>query len=327
MSLMKCSECGHDVSTKAVMCPNCGAPQEKQPARGRSDDPVIPTPPSEKFVDFEARTAPEKKNVAGKQYSLGKLFGFFLFGWAIYTLFTYDDSSTSTTYRLDPDISPQKQIDAIRADMRARNKAMLERNRAGITSEIKYLIANGEYSTAYRRAARFSKLNDDELKALESEAWEKHRRKQEKLLLAKLKHIPASEFKANADEYAKLAELFPENERYKKKLYYYRWKLREQNNKASVSTTNVNAKGDAKKDDVKQEIIQRCQSQIGSYGSAIVKSCVDQDIEALVALNKYPDTYRSIIGRCYNQMKEYGYAQVKACADHDIEAEKALGNY
>lgn len=236
MSLIKCSECGHDVSTKAETCPHCGAPQEKQPASKQSNRPVILTPPSEKFVDDEARTAPEKKDVAVKQYSLGKLILIFFIGGFIYFLLTNDDSNTSTTYLVDPALDPQQQLDAIRANMRERNKTELERNRDGITSEIKYLIANGEYATAYRRAARFSKLNDDELKGLESEAWEKHRRKQEKLLLSKLKHIPASEFKANADEYAKLAELFPENERYKKKLNYYQGKQAGQNRETHVTT-------------------------------------------------------------------------------------------
>lgn len=278
------------------MCPNCGAPQEKQPAS-------------------------EKKDVAGNQYSLGKLILACFLGGFIYFLLTNDDSNTSSTYFVDPDLTPQQQQDAMRAYMREQDKSELERNRAGITSEIKYLIANGEYATAYRRAARFSKLNDDELKGLELEAWEKHRRPQEKLLLAKLKHIPASEYKANADEYAKLVELFPENERYKKKRDHYRWKLGEQNKKSSSTTTKVNVAND-----IKQEIIQRCKSQMGDYGAAIVKACVDQDIEALVALYKYPEKYVLIIGRCLSQMKEYGYAKVKACADQEIEAEEALSN-
>ncbi|MBK8814059.1 MAG: toxin-antitoxin system YwqK family antitoxin [Methylococcaceae bacterium] len=36
-----------------------------------------------------------------------------------------------------------------------------------------------------------------------------------------------------------------------------------------------------------QEIIQRCRSSMGEYGSAMVKACVDQDIEAEKALRKY----------------------------------------
>lgn len=78
---------------------------------------------------------------------------------------------------------------------------------------------------------------------------------------------------------------------------------------------------------VKDDIIARCREQMGEYGAAMVKACADQDIEALRALNNYPNEYGSIIARCYRQMKEYGYAMVKACADQDIEAEKALQNY
>lgn len=79
--------------------------------------------------------------------------------------------------------------------------------------------------------------------------------------------------------------------------------------------------------DVKDEIIDRCRAQMGEYGSALVKACVDQDIEALAQLNDYPDKYDPIIGRCMSQMSEYGYALVKACADQDIEAEDALSRY
>lgn len=79
--------------------------------------------------------------------------------------------------------------------------------------------------------------------------------------------------------------------------------------------------------DVKQEIIARCRSQMGEYGSAMVKACVDQDLNSLVALKKYSKRYDSAITRCISTMKEYGYAMVKACVDQDIEAEKELSNY
>lgn len=79
--------------------------------------------------------------------------------------------------------------------------------------------------------------------------------------------------------------------------------------------------------DVKQEIIARCRSQMGEYGSAMVKGCVDMDIKALNALNKYPKKYEAIISRCAGMMEEYGYAMIKACADQDIKAEKELSEY
>lgn len=33
MSIVKCPECGHDVSSKAAACPNCGAPVAQSPLR------------------------------------------------------------------------------------------------------------------------------------------------------------------------------------------------------------------------------------------------------------------------------------------------------
>jgi predicted amidophosphoribosyltransferase len=41
MALIKCSECGKDVSDKATACPNCGAPigSERAPQR-RANTPV-----------------------------------------------------------------------------------------------------------------------------------------------------------------------------------------------------------------------------------------------------------------------------------------------
>jgi len=80
---------------------------------------------------------------------------------------------------------------------------------------------------------------------------------------------------------------------------------------------------------IKKEIIDRCKKQMGEYGSTMVKACVDQDIDAVISLNKLVETkkYNSIISRCMSQMQEYGYVMVKACVDQDIQAEKALSNY
>lgn len=39
--------------------------------------------------------------------------------------------------------------------------------------------------------------------------------------------------------------------------------------------------------DMKQDIIDRCRRQIGQYGNAMVKVCVDQDIQAEKALKRY----------------------------------------
>lgn len=79
--------------------------------------------------------------------------------------------------------------------------------------------------------------------------------------------------------------------------------------------------------DLKKEIIDRCRAQMNQYGAVMVKACVDQDIEAVNALSKYPNEYKPIISRCLGQMREYGFMMVKACTDQDIEAEKALSKY
>ena len=77
----------------------------------------------------------------------------------------------------------------------------------------------------------------------------------------------------------------------------------------------------------KEEIIARCRKQMSEYGSAMVKACVDQDIEAANSLASYPAKAKPFISRCYGQMSEYGWGMVKACADQDIDAEKSLGGY
>jgi antitoxin component YwqK of YwqJK toxin-antitoxin module len=86
-------------------------------------------------------------------------------------------------------------------------------------------------------------------------------------------------------------------------------------------------KSEQKTSDSMQELISRCRTQMGEYGAAIVKACVDQDIEALQALGPYLENHEAITKRCLEQMIEHGYAIVKACADQDIEAEDALRKY
>lgn len=80
-------------------------------------------------------------------------------------------------------------------------------------------------------------------------------------------------------------------------------------------------------DEVKRVIIKRCRGQMNQYGAMMVKACVDQDIAAVVAINKYPVKYAAIVERCMGQMHSYGFVMIKACADEDIAAEESLSNY
>lgn len=73
-------------------------------------------------------------------------------------------------------------------------------------------------------------------------------------------------------------------------------------------------------------IIARCREQMGQYGSAMVKACVDQDMAAYSVLQTYASEHGWIIERCVNMMQTYGWSMVKACADQDIEAERALSD-
>ena len=84
--------------------------------------------------------------------------------------------------------------------------------------------------------------------------------------------------------------------------------------------------GEADGKRVLREIIRRCQRQMGSYGDAMVKGCVDLDREAHAALARYPAEYRAIVDRCTRQMSGHGWAMVKGCADLDIDARRALKN-
>ena len=76
----------------------------------------------------------------------------------------------------------------------------------------------------------------------------------------------------------------------------------------------------------RSRIISRCREEMGDYGSAMVKACADQDIEAYQALERYPVELRSFVDRCEREMGRYGWSMVKACADQDIDAERALSD-
>lgn len=76
-------------------------------------------------------------------------------------------------------------------------------------------------------------------------------------------------------------------------------------------------------DDAKQEIVKRCNSQMGGYGASMVKACIEKDLEAVSAINKLPDKYESIVNDCMKTMREYGFSMVKSCADQGVRAEKS----
>ena len=90
---------------------------------------------------------------------------------------------------------------------------------------------------------------------------------------------------------------------------------------ASPSATSQQEREEAS---IRNEIIDRCQTQMESYGASMVKACVDQDLEAYEALQKLIPSQSEIIGRCATQMGSFGWSMVLACAEQDIEAAQAL---
>ena len=93
----------------------------------------------------------------------------------------------------------------------------LRTNRVAIISEMKSLMANGDFLSAHNRAKKFVELNDSELQDLASEALSKHKVKRENELLSQLKKLPASNLEGNLELYRELAALSPNNQPYRKK--------------------------------------------------------------------------------------------------------------
>ena len=75
---------------------------------------------------------------------------------------------------------------------------------------------------------------------------------------------------------------------------------------------------------IRDDIIDRCQIQMGSFGASMVKACVDQDLEGYEKLQELIPAHGQIVERCAGQMSSFGWSMVLACAEQDIEADRAL---
>jgi hypothetical protein len=80
-------------------------------------------------------------------------------------------------------------------------------------------------------------------------------------------------------------------------------------------------------EELKHEIIGRCQAQMAEYGASIVESCVDQESEAANALERYPESARATVNQCIAQMRPYGWSAIKNCVDQDLYAAQPLSTY
>ena len=74
--------------------------------------------------------------------------------------------------------------------------------------------------------------------------------------------------------------------------------------------------------DERSLIIARCLSQTGEFGSAMTRTCIEQDLAAYKALLAYPEACASVVVRCAKRLGQHGWGMVKICVDKDIEAER-----
>ena len=77
----------------------------------------------------------------------------------------------------------------------------------------------------------------------------------------------------------------------------------------------------------KEQVISRCKVEMGEYGAAMIKACVDMDVEAYSRLQSLKASHADAVGRCEAEMGEYGFAMIESCAKMDIEAAEALSQY
>jgi hypothetical protein len=79
--------------------------------------------------------------------------------------------------------------------------------------------------------------------------------------------------------------------------------------------------------EIRTEIVIRCQSQMGEFGSEAIDICVQAEHESRKQLAGYPDEYFEIVRRCNRVMYRAGWNRIKLCSDKDIAARDALAAY
>ena len=111
-----------------------------------------------------------------------------------------------------------KKAQAKRQELRGIKKAV---------KKVSQLMKARQYEPALNYAKKSPYSKSSELQELIKRAEFKLKKEQEKKILAILRNIPATQVEANLREYNKLVKLFPDKEKYKRKLEYYKQKLAE----------------------------------------------------------------------------------------------------
>jgi hypothetical protein len=113
-------------------------------------------------------------------------------------------------------VSDAKQAQAIREERRRLNKAIKKTTN---------LIEGRHFQEAIKFASESEYAEHPKMKRLIKRAKFRKKKAKEKRILARLRNIPPTHIEANIREYSNLVKLFPKNEKYNRKLEYYKRQL------------------------------------------------------------------------------------------------------
>ena len=137
-------------------------------------------------------------------------------------------------FNLELDCRVEKLInDAQEAQAKAEERRRLKRT----IKKVSKLIRTRRYSKAIKFATQSKYVDRPEIQKLIRQAKFQRKKKREKRILAKLRNIPTDFVELNIREYSKLVELFPDNEKYQRKLTRYKKKLLELRKRPSLHVT------------------------------------------------------------------------------------------
>jgi hypothetical protein len=72
------------------------------------------------------------------------------------------------------------------------------------------------------------------------------------------------------------------------------------------------------------DIKDRCEKVAGKFGKDMIKACVQRDVDAWKALDKYPDDAAEIIEWCRQRRQDLGWKLVKSCSDRELAARERV---
>jgi len=110
-----------------------------------------------------------------------------------------------------------------------RAKKLRDKNRQikKVLKKTNNLIKAHQYKEAIQYASQSQHAEMPKVEKLIKRAKKEGDKAKEKKILAKLRHIPPTQLEGNIREYTKLLKIFPDNDKYKRKLAYYKKQLDE----------------------------------------------------------------------------------------------------